>query len=66
MFGNMHVDICINVFWLCIRKATEVSEVGVEKEAKKLLMKSVAAAKHRLDITKYYRCKTYLILHALK
>jgi hypothetical protein len=43
--GKMHVDICINVLPLCNRKATEVSEVGVEREAKKLSIKFVAAAK---------------------
>jgi hypothetical protein len=45
MFGKMHVDIYINVFPLWNRKAMEVSEVGVEKEATKLSMKSVTAAK---------------------
>jgi hypothetical protein len=45
LYGKMHVDVCINVFPLCTRKATEVSEVAVEREAKKLSIKSVASAK---------------------
>jgi hypothetical protein len=45
----MRFDIYMHVFPLSNRKAAEVSEVGVEKEAKILSIKTVAAAKHRLD-----------------
>jgi hypothetical protein len=43
LYGKMHVYICIYVFSL--RKITEVSTVGVEREAKNLSMEFVAAAK---------------------
>jgi hypothetical protein len=47
-FGKIHFDIYINVFPLYNKKASHVSGVRIEKEAKKPSMKSVAAAKHRL------------------